>query len=158
MDTTEPIDEYRSDPQRGPASIAVLLGLVLAVTAQLVTGFFLMARPGAALLVSHIVIGLVTLVLVVAEWSWLAVTRAGRRRLAGFVGAKSGPAEWSDALFLIAVSLTVVAGLLLAAALRLGLPLPFDSLLETHRALASAVLLLYVTHSILALRRRRKPV
>lgn len=140
---------------RSKLSIAVLLGLVLTVTAQLVTGFILMAHPGRALLVTHIAIGFAALVLTAIEWIWLAATRAGRHRLTGFFGKGSGPGEWIEALFLIAVSLTVLAGILLATAMRFGLHLPFTHLLELHRAFAFAVLLLYAAHSVLAMRRRR---
>lgn len=141
-------------------SLAVLLGLVLAVTTQLITGFFLMARPSAALLVSHIVIGLITLVLVIAEWTWLAATRAGRHRLAGFLGAGTAPAQWTEAGFLVAVTITVVVGAVLAAVMHFGPGSAFGPLLGLHRALAIIVAVLYLLHSFFAMRstnQRRTP-
>lgn len=140
-------------PKRGIASVAILLALVLAVTTQLVTGFLLMAHTGASLLAAHLAGGVLALVLIVAEWAWLAATRAGRHRLAGFVGTGSGPAEWSEAAFLVVVTFTVALGTLLAAALRLGLAIPFGAMLDAHRALAALVVALYFGHSALAMRR-----
>lgn len=134
----------------------MLLALVLAVTAQLVTGFVWMIRPSPALLVAHIVGGTVALVLTVTEWTWLGTTRAGRHRLAAFVAADSGLTEWSEAAFLVVVSFTVIFGALLAAIMDLDLHLNFDALLNIHRALAFVVAVLYLIHTILSMRRARR--
>lgn len=143
-------------PVRSLFSIGLLLVLVLAITAQLITGFALMAHPGTALLVAHIVGGIVALVLTVAEWTWLGATRAGQYRLAGFVAANSGMTEWSEAAFLVIATITVLFGVLLAVIMHLDLHLPFGALLATHRALAITVAVLYLAHSALALRRARR--
>lgn len=132
----------------------VLLALVLAVTAQLVTGFWLAAQPGRVLLMVHVGVGNLAILLVIAEWAWLLAAPAGRAKLAGFFGRGTGLAEWSEGLFLIAVTLTVIAGALLAAIMRLGAHLPFGPLLETHRALAVIVAALYLLHSAYAMRRK----
>ncbi len=143
-------------PARGTASLIVLLLLVLAITAQLVTGFTLMARPNGALLMAHIAGGIVAVVLTLAEWLWLTATHAGRHRLAGFASPRSGPAEWSEAAFLIVATVTVVFGTLLAAVMYLGLQLPFGPLFGIHRALAIAVAVLYLAHTALSMRRARR--
>lgn len=153
MNTTVPKTGNAGIPQRGIFSIFVLLALVLAVTAQLVTGFWLAAHPGYILLFVHIGVGLVAILLTFAEWAWLLATRAGRAKLAGFFGRGTGPGEWSEGLFLAAVTLTVIAGALLAAAMRLGANLPFGLLLDSHRVLAIAVAGLYLVHSGFAMRR-----
>jgi hypothetical protein len=143
-------------PTRSLFSVGLLLVLVLAITAQLVTGFALMAQPGTALLVAHLIGGVVALVLTVAEWTWLGATRAGQYRLAGSIAANSGMAEWSEAAFLIIATITVLFGALLAAIMYLDLHLPFGALLATHRALAITVAVLYLAHSALALRRTQR--
>ena len=142
-------------PKRGIFSILVLLALVLTVTIQLVTGFMLVAGPGIVLLAIHTGIGLAALVLVIAEWIWLMATRPGRHRLQGFFGSGTGPSDWSEGAFLVAVTLTVLAGALLAAIMRLGASLPFAPLLTLHRALAVAVAVLYLPHSGFAMRRNK---
>ena len=149
-------DATPARPQRGFLSIIILLGLVLAVTAQLVTGFALMAHLNHALLATHIFVGALAIILTAAEWAWLLATRSGRYRLSGFFAAGSGIAEWSEAAFLFAVTATVVVGALLAASLHGGPRLPWGALLATHRALAVAVAVLYLLHSALAMRRRGK--
>lgn len=146
----------QSPPTRGATSLIVLLLLVLAITAQLVTGFTLMARPNGALLAAHIAGGIAAVVLTLAEWLWLTATHTGRRRLAGFLSAGSGPAEWSEAAFLIVATVTVVFGALLAAVMYLGLQLPFGTLFGTHRALAIAVAVIYLAHTALSMRRARR--
>ncbi|MGH8225609.1 MAG: hypothetical protein ACRER1_05615 [Gammaproteobacteria bacterium] len=138
---------------RGTSSLIVLLLLVLAISAQLVTGFTLMARPNGALLIAHIAGGIAAVVLTLAEWLWLTATHAGRHRLAGFLGADSGPAEWSEAAFLIVATVTVLFGALLVAVMYLGLQLPFGPLFGIHRALAIAVAVLYLAHTALSMRR-----
>lgn len=142
--------------RRGKLSLAVLLGLVVAVTLQLVTGFALQfGAGGGALLTAHVAGGIAATLLVTAEWLWLLATPAGRARLAAFVSRESGLAQWSDGAFLLAVSATVVLGLLLASNLRGGPALfPFDPLLATHRGLAIAVAFLYLLHSATVMRRR----
>ncbi|HEX5314522.1 MAG TPA: hypothetical protein VFX38_06425 [Gammaproteobacteria bacterium] len=139
---------------RSRLSIFVLLALVLAVTTQLVTGFALWSRPGGALLLAHVIGGAAAIALTLAEWLWLAATRPGRKRLAGFVAAASGPSEWSEAMFLVVTTATVVLGALLAAALYLGARLPFANLFAAHRALAIAVAALYILHSLIAIATR----
>ncbi|MGH8272678.1 MAG: hypothetical protein ACRES9_00245 [Gammaproteobacteria bacterium] len=141
---------------RGVLSVAMLLALVLAITAQLVTGFAMMAHFNWALLVAHVIGGLAAIVLTLAEWTWLAATRAGRHRLRGFVSVGGGPVAWSEAAFLVLATVTVVFGALLSAALYLGASLPFASLLDTHRALAIAVAALYLLHSTLSTVRARR--
>ncbi|MGH8274010.1 MAG: hypothetical protein ACRES9_07120 [Gammaproteobacteria bacterium] len=143
-------------PKRGLFSVVVLLLLVLAVTAQLVTGFAMMTHFNGALLTAHIVGGIAAIVLTLAEWSWLAATRAGRHRLAGFVSVRGGPAEWSEAAFLVFASVTVVFGALLAAMMYLGLRLPFATFLDTHRAFAIIVAVLYLAHTALSMQRSRR--
>jgi hypothetical protein len=149
-------DATDTKPKRGLFSIVILLGLVLAVTVQLVTGFILMAHVNRALLSTHIFVGALAIILTADEWVWLLATRAGRYRLSGFFAPGSGIAEWSEAAFLLAVTVTVVIGALLAASLHGGVHLPFGALLATHRALAIAVAVLYLLHSALAMRRRGK--
>lgn len=145
----------RTAPKRGIFSVLVLLALVLAVTAQLVTGFWLAAQPGRALIAVHIGVGIIAILLTVAEWTWLLATRLGRAKLAGFFGRGAGAGEWSEGLFLLAVTATVIAGALLAAIMRLGAAVPFAPVLESHRALAVAVAVLYLLHSALAMRRKK---
>lgn len=142
-------------PARSTFSKLVLIGLVLMVTVQLLTGFALMFHSGAPLLAAHITSGLALLLLVALEWVWLCATRPGRCRLGGFISAGSGLAEWSEAAFLIVITFTAIFGALLAAIMKLGLHLPFGLLLETHRALASIVLILYLAHSVFAMRHGR---
>lgn len=143
--------------RRGTLSLLVLLGLVLAVTLQLVTGFLLEANAGIALLSVHIAGGVAATVLLAAEWLWLLTTHAGRTRLAGFVAAGSGVADWSDGAFLLIVTATVVLGLLLAAAVHGGPSvLPFGALLRAHRVLAIVVAALYLLHGATAMYRRRR--
>lgn len=149
-------DATQSPPSRGAISLIVLLLLVLAITAQLITGFTLMARPNGVLLTAHIAGGIAAVVLTLAEWLWLAATQAGRHRFAGFFDAKGGPAEWSEVLFLIAATVTVVFGALLAAVMYLGLRLLFGTLLDIHRALAIAVAVLYLAHTALSMHRARR--
>lgn len=146
----------QSPLSRGALSLIVLLLLVLAITAQLVTGFTLMARPNGALLTAHIAGGIAAIVLTLAEWLWLTATHAGRHRLAGFFTAGSSPAEWSEGAFLIVATITVLFGALLAAVMDLGLRLPFDTLFEFHRALAIAVAILYLAHTGLSMHRARR--
>src|SRR5690625_6659774 len=90
-----------ASPPRGIASVLMLLGLVLAVTTQLVTGFVMMAHFNAAWLTAHIAGGIVTIVLILAEWAWLALAPAGRYKLRGLFARSSGPKEWSEGLLLI---------------------------------------------------------
>lgn len=144
--------------RRGTWSVLILLGLVLAVTLQLVTGFTLQTRGGGgALLTVHIAGGIAATLLLGAEWLWLLATRAGRARLAGFAAPGSGPAEWSDGGFLLVVTATVVLGLLLACAVRGGPALlPFAAMLAAHRALAVAVAVLYLLHGAATMFRRRR--
>lgn len=155
MNTTTSQTAPRDSARRRLFSILVLLALVLAVTAQLITGFWLAAQPGSVLIAVHIGVGIVAILLTAAEWAWLLATRMGRTKLAGFFGRGTGPGEWSEGLFLVAVTLTVIAGALLAAIMRLGANLPFGFLLESHRALAVTVAILYFIHSALAMRRRK---
>ena len=143
-------------PRRGMFSILVLLALVLAVTAQLVTGFWLAAHPARVLLAVHIGVGFVAILFTAAEWAWLLATRVGRAKLIGFFGRGTGLAQWSEGFFLIAVTLTVIAGALLAATMRLGANLPYALLLGSHRALAIAVAVLYLVHSGFAMRRGKR--
>jgi hypothetical protein len=142
-------------PPRGLASVFMLLGLVLAVTAQLVTGFVMMAHFNAAWLMAHIAGGIAAIVLTLAEWAWLALAPAGRFKLRGFFARGSGPKEWSEGLFLIVATVTVVFGALLAAIMYWGTALPFATLLTTHQALAIAVAVIYLAHSALSMRRKR---
>jgi len=142
-------------PARGAFSLLVLLVLVLAVTAQLITGFLLAFRPGTALLTAHVAGGVVAIVATIAEWAWLCATRAGRYRLKSFVAAGSGPAQWSEAAFLLVATTTVALGALLAGMLHAHLGVPFGPVLEAHRALAVAVAVLYVVHSLLSMGRSR---
>lgn len=142
-------------PARGAFSLLVLLLLVLAVTAQLITGFLLAFRPGTTLLAVHVAGGVAALVFTVAEWSWLCATRAGHYRLRKFVAADSGPAEWSEVAFLLVTTVTVALGALLAAMMHAKLGLPFGPIFAAHRALAVAVAVLYVAHSLLSMRRSR---
>lgn len=141
---------------RSRLSIIVLLGLVLSVTAQLVTGFVMMANPGPALLSAHVLGGVAAVGLTFAEWIWLLVTRPGRYRLCTFLAPDSGLSEWSEAGFLAVVTATVVLGVLLAATMHGGIGLPFETLLDVHRGLAVAVAIMYLLHSILAMRRRKR--
>lgn len=142
-------------PARGAFSLLVLLVLVLAVTAQLVTGFLFAFHPGKALLTAHVAGGVTALAATIAEWAWLCATRAGRYRLKSFVAAGSGPAQWSEAAFLLVATATVTLGALLAAMMHGRLGLPFGAVLEAHRALAVAVAVLYVAHSLLSMRKSR---
>lgn len=137
-------------------SVAVLLALVLAVTSQLITGFAMMAHPNVVLLTAHIAGGIAAIVLTLAEWLWLTATSAGRHRLVDFIAADGGSAAWSEAAFLAMATITVVFGALLAAVMYLGLPLPFATLFGAHRALAIAVAVLYLVHSVLSIRRARQ--
>jgi len=155
MDTSTPRPAATTAPRRGIFSILVLLALVLAVTAQLVTGFWFAAQPGRVLLMVHVGVGTVAILLVVAEWTWLLAAPGGRAKLAGFFGRGTALAEWSEGLFLIAVTLTVIAGALLAAVMRGGAHLPFGLLLATHRVLAVIVAALYLLHSAYAMRRNK---
>jgi hypothetical protein len=134
----------------------MLLALVLAITAQLVTGFAMMAHFNGALLVAHVIGGLAAIALAFAEWAWLCASRTGRYRLRALFGAGSGPGEWSEAAFLVVASVTVVFGALLAAAIYLGAHLPFARLLATHQGLAIAVAALYLIHSALSMRRANR--
>ena len=143
------------NPPRRTLSLPILLALVLAVTAQLVTGAWLWIAPGAVLLRVHIGVGAAAAVLVALEWAWLVSTPGGRLRLAGFFGRGTGPAGPIDGAFLVVVTAAVVLGLLLAGALRAGLALPFSALLWAHRALAIAAALLYLLHAARGPRRRR---
>jgi len=145
----------RPAPARSVFSLLVLLVLVLAITAQLVTGFLLVFHPGTTLVKIHVAGGVAALVFTVAEWLWLCTTRTGRYRLKGFVGAGSGPAEWSEAAFLLVATVTVALGALLAAMMHGHLGSSFEPVLEAHRALAIAVAVLYVIHSALSMRRSR---
>ena len=146
-------DATQAEPKRGIVSIVILLGLVLSVTVQLVTGFILMAHFSQTLLSVHILVGALAIVFVADEWLWLLAAPAGRRRLAGFFASGSGMNEWSEAAFLVAVTATVVVGALLAPTFHGGSHLPFGALLATHRALAITVAVLYIIHSALAMRR-----
>lgn len=148
-------DATGSPPARGVFSLLVLLVLVLAVTAQLITGFLLVFRPGTALLAAHVAGGAVAVVFTLAEWCWLCMTRAGRYRLKGFLAPGSGPAQWSEAAFLLVATVTVAIGALLAAMLHARTGLPFGPVLAAHRGLAVAVAVLYVVHSLLSMRRPR---
>lgn len=142
--------------RRGRLSLAVLLGLVLTVTVQLVTGFALVANPGKDLLIAHIAGGFCAIALLAAEWAWLIGTRLGREQLRQFFGASSGITEWTEAAFLAVVTATVVLGAMLASAMHDGLQLPFSKVLAVHRGLAVAVAVLYLLHSYLAARRSRQ--
>lgn len=155
MDTSTTQSTATATARRGIFSILVLLALVLAVTAQLVTGFWLAAQPGGVLLMVHVGVGVLAILLVIAEWAWLLAAPAGRVKLAGFFGRGTGLAQWSEGLFLIAVTLTVIAGALVAAVMRLGANLPFGPLLASHRALAVIVAALYLLHSAYAMRRNK---
>lgn len=142
-------------PARGAFSLLVLLVLVLAVTVQLITGFLLAFQPGKALITAHIAGGTVAIVFTISEWIWLCAAPAGRYRLKKFVGTGSGPTEWSEAAFLLVTTATVAVGALLAAMMHGRLGLSFGPVFETHRALAIAVAVLYVAHSVLSMRRPR---
>lgn len=134
----------------------MLLALVLAITIQLVTGFWMMAAFGNGLLIAHVSVGIAAIVLTVAEWLWLCAAPAGRYRLQQFTASRSGPAEWSEAAFLVVATITVLFGALLAAVLYLGTRLPFATLLAAHQALAVAVAVLYLVHSAFATARARR--
>lgn len=143
-------------PPRSALSIIVLLLLVLAITAQLITGFSLWAQPGHGLLAAHVGGGVAAILLTGIEWGWLVGSVAGRHRLHGFSAPGSGMAEWSEAAFLLLATITVIFGALLATVLYLQLPLPFAALLGIHRTLAVMVAVLYLVHSGFAVRRARR--
>lgn len=143
-------DKAGFPPARSAWSVVMLLALVLAITAQLITGFTMMAAFSTTLLMTHIGVGIAAIALTIAEWLWLLATPAGTYRLRGFFAAGSGPAEWSEAAFLIVASVTVIVGAVLAAAPYLGAALPFAAVLSIHQALATAVAMLYVVHAALA--------
>lgn len=146
---------HHPPPPRGIASVLMLLGLVLAVTAQLVTGFVMMAHFNAGWLTAHIAGGIAAIVLTLAEWAWLVLAPAGRFKLRGFFARESTAKEWSEGLFLIVATITVVFGALLAAVMYWGAALPFVTLLATHQALAIAVAVIYLAHSALSTLRKR---
>lgn len=147
-------------PKRSVWSILMLLALVLAITAQLVTGFTMMASFNGTLLVAHVSVGVIAVLLTITEWAWLLGTPAGTYRLRKFFAAGSTPAEWSEAGFLIIASITVMVGAILASILYLGVNLPFAALLLIHQGLATAVAIVYIIHVILAARRtaRRRAI
>lgn len=137
-------------PKRSVWSIVMLLALVLAITAQLITGFTMMASFSSTLLVWHVSVGGIAVLLTIAEWAWLLITPAGAYRLRKFFAAGSTAPEWSEAGFLIIASITVLFGAALASILYLGVNLPFAVLLPIHQGLATAVVVVYVIHVILA--------
>lgn len=143
-------------PARNLWSVLMLLALVLAITAQLVTGFIMMLAFSNGLLIAHVLVGMAAIVLTVAEWIWLCLAPAGRYRLGKYLTADSGPTEWSEITFLIVATATVALGALLAAILYLGAELPFGALLSIHQTLAIAVAVLYLIHSAFAIRRSRQ--
>lgn len=140
-------------PPRSIGSVVLLLALVLAITAQLVTGFWMAASFASSLLHAHIGVGVLAVVLTLAEWVWLLCARAGRYRLGRFFSPASGPVRWSEGAFFIVASITVLLGAAVAATLHGHTPLPFATLLAVHRALAGVTALLYLLHSALAVRR-----
>ena len=149
-------DATGSPPARSLFSLLVLLVLVLAVTAQLITGFLLVFRPGTTLLAVHVTGGVIALVFTLAEWSWLCATHAGRYRLKKFLARGSGPADWSEGAFLLVATFTVAVGVLLAVMMHVPTALSFVPVLTTHRVLAIAVAALYVVHSLLSMSRSRR--
>ena len=140
--------------KRGAFSIVILLGLVIAVSTQLVTGLTMMVHPGNTILTIHVFVGVLTIALTAAEWMWLAFTPAGHYRLLNYFSHDSSIVEWSESAFLIVVTATVVLGGLLALSLYGESWADFGTLLSVHRALAIAVLVLYIPHSVLAIMQR----
>ena len=147
------------DERRPTWALFLLLGVVLTVTLQLVSGL-LLALGWIWLLPFHIIDGLVAALFLAGEWSWLLGYGAGRRSAARIflfsattrrrvarqwrnLGRDGTPLrEGLDAavagIFLLLASVTVILGILLWRGA--------GDLLPWHRSLAAFLLLLWVLH------------
>lgn len=144
-----------SETERGRFSLAVLMVLVLSVTAQLITGSLLLSHYSSVLLSIHVVGGLAAFVALLFEWSWLIASEHGRRVAMKMFGAHCTWSQRIDGLFLIMVSLVVLLGLWLAAILHFGIgDALFGVVLRIHQAMAGFVACLWVLHFIQTLTRR----
>lgn len=139
----------------------MLLGLVLTVTVQLVTGLLLFLGQGGVF-AWHIADGLACAAFVSAEWAWLLASRSGRfharrifllsphhRRLAlaqlrghGDAPLREGLNAALEGVFMLAASAAVGCGL----ALWRGHADCFD----WHRLLALVLAALWVAHSLIS--------
>ena len=154
-------------------ALFILLGVVLTVTMQILSGFLLSA--GMHWIFSfHVADGLAAGVLIMGEWGWLLATPQGHkvmarmflfstetrhqlgRQIRGEIGFSASFREGLDApvqgLFLIFASITVVIGILLWQ--RHGGYLPW------HRVLAVILLVLWLLHLTFSIHdhwRRRGP-
>lgn len=148
-------------PKRSLASILILLTLVLSVTAQLITGLYmtLTGNKAIGLIHAHAGVGVIALVVTVAEWVWLSATATGRFRLRSFVSPSAGPTEWSEGVFLVLASVTVLLGASLASSMYLDVqisPNARNVILKSHQGLALLLAVVYVGHSAFAMVRARK--
>lgn len=133
--------------KRDRFSATVLMILVSSVTLQLITGWLLLNDYSEELLLIHIAGGLIAFVSVVLEWWWLSTTRHGREVMANMFRRHASWINRINGLFLIATSLTLVAGLWLGATLRFGFD---DSLLpevlKLHQVLGGATAVFWALH------------
>lgn len=148
-------------PTRSVASILILLILVISVTAQLITGLYMTATGNKpiGLIHAHAGVGFIALVVTIAEWIWLSTSSAGRFRLRSFIAKSSGPTEWSEGVFLILASVTVLLGAVLASGMYLGVtiaPGTRETIFKAHQGLAQLVAVVYLGHSAFAMVRARK--
>jgi len=129
--------------------------VVLAVTAQLVTGGWLAVRFSTPVLAAHLIGGLTATVLVALEWLWLGLSRYGRRQVRRMFGPRATVTDRVDGWFLALATVTVGLGLWLAAAWRLGAAAPLGILFTAHRLAALLVALLWLVHLAQTRHRRR---
>ncbi len=148
-------------PRRPHLTLLVLLGMVLTVTLQLVSGLML-ALGQYWVLPWHIVDGQVTAGFLLAEWAWLLFSPSGRthfrrifllsasyrRNLLEHLRGKGGtPLREGlngalEGVFMLAASAAVAFGL----ALWQGCA----ACLDWHRALAVTLAVLWIAHSLLS--------
>lgn len=148
-------------PSRSVVSVVILLVMVLSVTAQLITGLYMTSTGNKpiGLIHAHAGVGLLALIVTIAEWVWLLSSASGRYRLRAFVSPAAGPIEWSEGAFLALATLTIFLGATLASSMYLGIALTPSSRLiifKAHQGLAQLVAVVYVVHSALAMVRARK--
>lgn len=148
-------------PERSFASILILLTLVLSVTAQLLTGLYMTVTGNKpiGLIHAHAGVGVIALVVTVGEWVWLSATVSGRFRLRSFVSSSAGPTEWSEGIFLVLASVTVLFGASLASGMYLGVQMSSNArnmIFNSHQGLALLLAVVYVGHSAFSMIRARK--
>lgn len=148
-------------PPRSRASIIMLIGMVVTISLQLITGFYMMGAKihTGGWVHLHVTVGVLAIIFIIWEWFWLLTDEAGKHRLKTFFGKGTTAAEVTEGLFIIVATITIAFGAFLAAGAYLGVGFVQDKQLmffKGHQGMAQLVLVLYVVHLIFTMIRSKK--